>query len=241
MYGARFVCRSPIGNPRSRSRTGRRGRNAESGRPAGRSAGWRLHGDRGAEVQRARNRPVVPGDRRIRPIDVAQRGRPAPASARRRRSPPEACRRRNAPSRFLSGPTRSCQRPARDRLRTAVSVAPTPGLSGCHRVRLTGRTGQSRPAAAHWASAVGSVARGGPCLRRPPANSRRPPPACRRMPAATGKPGVPERTTVGRPLRTRQPGIVTASHPRAETAPTSAPPFSIRFAPGGVAAVSAAA
>ena len=66
------------------------------------------------------------------------------------------------------------------------------------------------------------------CVRRavppgPPANN------CPRRPAR-GNPFVPERTTVGRPDRTLQPGIVTLSQPRADAAPVSAPGLRSKFA-----------
>jgi len=47
---------------------------------------------------------------------------------------------------------------------------------------------------------------------------------------------VPYLTTVGRPRRTCQPGIVTASHPCADAAPVSAPPLATRLVPGRTAA-----
>src|SRR5690348_4082533 len=62
----------------------------------------------------------------------------------------------------------------------------------------------------------------------PPAKSFPGPPPARRP----GKPLVPYRTTVGRPRRTCQPGIVTASHPCADAAPASALPLATRLVPG---------
>ncbi len=69
----------------------------------------------------------------------------------------------------------------------------------------------------------------------PPANNC-PPGTSGQRPVAGGKRGVPYRTAVGRPLTTCQPGIVTLSQPRAETAPACAPGFSSRFVPGRAAA-----
>ena len=69
----------------------------------------------------------------------------------------------------------------------------------------------------------------------PPANNC-PPGTSGHRPVAGGKRGVPYRTAVGRPLTTCQPGIVTLSQPRADTAPVCAPGFSSRFVPGRAAA-----
>ncbi len=90
------------------------------------------------------------------------------------------------------------------------------------------------------------------CVRRavppaPPTNRRAPAaPAARASsrapvlgtrapadPGTAGNPRVPESTTVGSPLSTRQPGIVTASQPCTEVAPTWALPLAIRFVPAG--------
>ena len=66
----------------------------------------------------------------------------------------------------------------------------------------------------------------------PPANNR-PPRTSGHRPVARGKPGVPYRTTVGRPPAICQPGMVTLSQPRADAEPASAPGFSSRLLPGG--------
>src|SRR5579863_2216637 len=127
---------------------------------------------------------------------------------------------------------------------------PDPGIAAPRSPGSVGRPGSvAEPGSA---ARPGSVAEPGPVAepgtRRsetswrsrvvppaPPANSC-PPGTAGHRPEAGGKPGVPYRTAVGKPLTTCQPGIVTLSQPCADTAPVCAPGFSSRLVPGRTAA-----
>ena len=126
---------------------------------------------------------------------------------------------------------RPSTRPAADRnvTRTAARLRVVPPSHADSRYRV--------PAGSAWPAA----GRSGTCCRSravppaPPAN-RCPPRTAGQRPAARGNRGVPYRTTVGKPLATRQPGIVTASQPWADTSPACAPGLSSRLVPGPLAA-----
>ena len=117
---------------------------------------------------------------------------------------------------------------------TGTPRSPRPGSGPCRRARRTAGSG-CRPAAATPPPTVAGPAAAAARYRR-----RRQRTGARRgtaghRPVARGNPGVPYRTTVGRPLATCQPGIVTLSQPCAETAPACAPGLSSRLASGPAA------